>query len=284
MSSKPPDNLATIDHPLTTSLQAIKEIPEDNVPPPVVMSRPKSSNDWDERLELALTQIQAKCEDLKAKHSLAANTFENRGNYLETTLIGVTLFTSIIGVITPDQYGIIVNLVKIVPFIASTLAVLNKFWKSAELASQHREVMKKYVSLHGNIFNQLSISDYSKRDQANDYMTWVLKTFQTILNQSPPIPTRVLKDWIKKKKDSSERELLDDSYTFDPTLISERNVKIPMDVIQPGLTNQKPIESRIVTQASSSDLELENGPVRQSKYNDSIRYNRSRLREPISSN
>ena len=209
-----------------------------------------SKNDWTERLDIALTNIMNTVSDLRGKHNITANLYEARSNVLGVGLIVMSTTVSLFLVLPPDSFNIIPILAKVFSFTVSGLTVLNQFFKFAEKSLQHKTISKKYVSLYNNIYSQMVIGDYFKRSPGTQFISWVLKTYNSIVAESPSIPSNVSRSWKKQKAKLKEQEALNE-YTFDPNLF--RDIAIPMSLLNP--TRQP--EAMI---SENTDLELGNLP------------------------
>lgn len=167
---------------------------------------------WDPNMEHLIKSWGEKAAGLRYMHNSSAGYWKNLSNKLTLCSIGMTTIASGISLITASiddaeiKNGILYG-VGAVGIIASFIQSLKKFYNAEEKAAEHLAIARQFGSFYRYITLQLGMSR-ADRLSSGQLSEWVLKEYERLQQDAPPISGAQVKEF-KKKFGSSEQSLPD---------------------------------------------------------------------------
>lgn len=213
--SHPPSPLL-IPNPLMREIPEIRltapAIQDEKEAPSVPRSNPVSQleeiagepREWSEQEEylLALWSDRALCYKLMTER--ASRKYSNENLYFAVPIIILSTLCgsanlAVQSYVPPAHQSVASMVIGVVNLVAGVISTLQSFFRSAEKSAEHRNASVSWGKLHRLIFTELSL-ERSKRKPVKDFVRQAKNEYDRILDQSPPIPSPILHQFVEDIK------------------------------------------------------------------------------------
>ena len=165
---------------------------------------------WNSKIEKAIKLIEKQCRLYRKMHTeVSIETSEKYSNYMLSAIIltPISGVVSTIGtILCKDLEQIYVYNISstLLSFLSGILVTIINFNKYDELSYAHKTASSRYISLEENIKRQL-ILYREDRINANEYLTWLSKSFDELFISAPDFDSKILKKY-EKQLEGMEKE------------------------------------------------------------------------------
>lgn len=160
----------------------------------------EKSHFWTEELEVSVKSIGDTAIGYKWMHNKASVYFAKLHRVLNYTVLVLNPITTMLLVIQanfPDKLdNVVIIIASILSFIVTVITGISTFAEFDELSRIHQTYAARYTGVVSNIRRQLGIRSQF-RENANDYVAWISKTFDDLYELSPHIRPWIIKDYAK---------------------------------------------------------------------------------------
>ena len=178
--------------------------PPRSLPPSQLEEMVGEPRDWSEQEEylLALWSDRALCYKLMTER--ASRKYNNENLYFAIPIIVLSTLCgsanlAIQSYVPPSSQSMASMIIGVINLIAGIISTLQSFFRSAEKSAEHRNASVSWGKLHRLIFTELSL-ERSKRKPVKEFMRQAKNEYDRILDQSPPIPSPVLHQFVEDIK------------------------------------------------------------------------------------
>jgi hypothetical protein len=165
---------------------------------------------WNSKIEKAVKLIEKQCRLYRKMHTeVSIETNERYSNFMLSAII-ITPFSGIVttigSIFCKDlEHLYIYNITStLLSFFSGILVTIIKFNKYDEISYAHKTASSRYISLEENIKRQL-ILYREDRINANEYLTWLSKSFDELFFSAPDFESKTLKKY-ERQLEEMERE------------------------------------------------------------------------------
>ena len=201
-----------------------------------------NADSWNDNSELLMKQWGEKAAGLRFMHSTAARGWTTFSNRLSVTGIIITSIASGLsliaaGVENNNLKDNILFSVGGIGLISTFIQSLKKFYNSEEKAAEHFTISKQFGSFYRYMTLQLGMTR-DERDPANILVTWVLKEYERLQQEAPPLDDKSIKIFKKKfqNPDQSMPDVAADEFIIN--VKSNTNIIKVNEVEKISTTNQ----------------------------------------------
>jgi len=164
----------------------------------------KEPRDWSEQEEylLMLWSDRALCYKLMTER--ASRKYSNENLYFSIPIICLSTLCgsanlAIQSYVPPSAQSMASMIIGCINLIAGIISTLQSFFRSAEKSAEHRNASVSWGKLHRLIFTELSL-ERSKRKPVKEFVRQAKNEYDRILDQSPPVPSPVLHQFVEDIK------------------------------------------------------------------------------------
>lgn len=173
---------------------------------------------WNTKIEQTIRLIERQCRLYKKMHNeVSMISYERYSNFMLMAIIISPLsgVISSIGTLFEDdlQSMYIYSITStILSFLSGIIITIIKFNKYDEVSYSHKTASSRYISLEENIKRQLMLYREDRID-ANEYLSWICKSFDELFLSSPNFETKIMKKY-KQDIEKLEKEYDDIELNF----------------------------------------------------------------------
>ena len=160
--------------------------------------------EWSEQEEylLMLWSDRALCYKLMTER--ASRKYSNENLYFAVPIICLSTLCgsanlAIQSYVPPSAQSMASMIIGCINLIAGIISTLQSFFRSAEKSAEHRNASVSWGKLHRLIFTELSL-ERSKRKPVKEFVRQAKNEYDRILDQSPPVPSPVLHQFVEDIK------------------------------------------------------------------------------------
>jgi hypothetical protein len=165
---------------------------------------------WNSNIEKAVKLIEKQCRLYRKMHTeVSIETSEKYSNFMLSAII-LTPFSGIVttigSIFCKDLEHIFIYNISstLLSFLSGILVTIIKFNKYDEISYAHKTASSRYISLEENIKRQL-ILYREDRINANEYLTWLSKSFDELFFSAPDFESKTMKKY-EKQLEEMEKE------------------------------------------------------------------------------
>lgn len=183
---------------------------------------------WNSKIEKAVKLIEKQCRLYRKMHTeVSIESSERYSSFMLSAIILTPLsgvITTIGSILCNDlQHLYIYNISStLLSFLSGILVTVIKFNKYDEISYSHKTASSRYISLEENIKRQL-ILYREDRINANEYLTWLSKSFDELFFSAPDFESKTLRKY-EKQLEEMEKEYDDVEINFNKQE-TRRNLK-----------------------------------------------------------
>jgi len=183
---------------------------------------------WNSKIEKAVKLIEKQCRLYRKMHTeVSIENSEKYSNFMLSAII-ITPFSGVVttigSILCKDLQHIYIYNVSstVLSFLSGILVTIIKFNKYDENSYAHKTASSRYISLEENIKRQL-ILYREDRINANEYLTWLSKSFDELYFSAPDFESKILKKY-EKQLEEMEKEYDDVEINYNKQE-TQRNLK-----------------------------------------------------------
>jgi hypothetical protein len=151
-----------------------------------------SENGWSKEVKNKMQKQKRKSLSYKIMHEDASTLFNKYDRVFSIISISLATLTATgsLGSETFNDSVIYRVMVAIILYLIAFITAINSYFNWARVSEKHKIYSLKFLWLHNQIYNQLSLK-IDDRDDGYYYMKWVDDEFDNYLSENPTIPSKI---------------------------------------------------------------------------------------------
>ena len=163
----------------------------------MLLNKMALTNGWNDRNEKIIITLGENSASYKWMHEHSSRYYKYRHNYTSVIFIILNTVLTVDTVMPSDTTDLVTNIIrKVIIYIVTILSIMQIFLKSEETSEKHLNSSAAFSELYHDIQQKMCMY---RRDRinANKYVALCLKKYDSIVINSPDIPSSILKDFKK---------------------------------------------------------------------------------------